>query len=116
MSIARRVKRNWLVHGVLQTRILEWFAISSCCGPCRALHYNPSISGSPPWHAHSFTEYVSPFDMTNTGLLKDFPEMFAKMALNSKHSPNYAALFWHSSDTSDYRSFTRFGYRKRVKE
>ena len=44
-----------------------------------------------------------------------FPEMFAKMALNSKLSPNYAALFWHSSDTSDYRSFTRFGYR-RVKE
>ena len=59
--------------------------------------------------------YASPFDMTNTGLLKDFPEMFAKMALNSKLSPNYAALFWHSSDTSDYRSFTRFGYR-RVKE
>ena len=53
--------------------------------------------------------YASSFDMTNTGLLKDFPEMFAKMALNSKLSPNYAALFWHSSDTSDYRSFKDLG-------
>ena len=37
------------VHGVLETRILMWFAIPSSGGPCfvRTLHYDPSILGSP---------------------------------------------------------------------
>ena len=42
----------YTVCGVLEARILEWFAITSSSGACfvRTLHYDPSILGSPAWH------------------------------------------------------------------
>lgn len=102
---------------LLQTRILEWFAISSFCGPCRAHHYNPSISGGPPWHTHSFTEYTSPFDMTNTRAVKDFPEMFAKMALNSKRSLQIMQPYFGTLQTPVTTGHSQdLGIGERVKE
>ena len=46
------------VHGVLQARILKWFAIPFSSEPCvvRSLHHDPSILGGPTWHGHSFIE------------------------------------------------------------
>ena len=42
----------YAIHAVLQTRILEWFAILSSSGPhsVRTLRYDPSILGCPEWH------------------------------------------------------------------
>ena len=41
------------VHGVLNARILRWFAIPFSSGPhsVRPLHHDPSILGGPIWHA-----------------------------------------------------------------
>ena len=40
------------VHGVLQARVLEWFAISFSSGPhsVRPLHHDPSVLGGPTRH------------------------------------------------------------------
>ena len=41
------------VHGVLEARILKWFAILFSSGPCsvRTLHHDPSILSGPTWHS-----------------------------------------------------------------
>ena len=41
-----------IVHGILKTGILKWFAISFSSGPCfvRTLHHDLSVLGSPTWH------------------------------------------------------------------
>ena len=40
------------VHGVLQARILKWFAITFSSGPhsVRSLHHDPPVLGGPTWH------------------------------------------------------------------
>ena len=40
------------VHGVLNARILKWFAIPFSSGPCfvRTLHHDPSVLGGPTGH------------------------------------------------------------------
>ena len=44
------------VHEVLMARILKWFAIPFCSGPCfvRTLHHDPSVLGGPIWHGSLF--------------------------------------------------------------
>ena len=44
---------SYAVHGVLNTRILQWFAIPFSSGPhaVRPLHHDPSILGGPTQHA-----------------------------------------------------------------
>ena len=50
------------VHGVLEARILEWFAIPSSSGPhfVRTLHYDLSILGGLHSMAHSSIELLKP--------------------------------------------------------
>ena len=40
------------IHGVLEARILKWFAIPFSSGPhsVRPLHHDPSVLGGPTWH------------------------------------------------------------------
>ena len=47
-----------IVHGILKSRILKWFAIPFSSEPCfvRTLHHDPFIMHGSTWHAHSLTE------------------------------------------------------------
>ena len=61
------------VHGILQARTLEWFAIPSSSGPCfvRTPHYDPSVGWSCTAWLIASSSSASPYAMTGMWSMKE---------------------------------------------